>query len=253
MSILKTVSAAQALAIDASLMRSDMGGFALEQLMELAGLAVAECAYKLLHPLPVSSLPGGSRKSVLVICGPGNNGGDGLVAARHLVHFGVPVRVCYPKPVARLTHLVTQLDGLHVPFVPVSALRDSIAQLDTVSGLVVDAIFGFSFAGDVRPPFGEVIETINAECERSRVRVLCVDVPSGWDVDKGNLSGKGIQVQDALISLTAPKPCSLQFKGRHFVGGRFVPPFIQQEYGIDIPPYVGTEQCVELGDKQPLD
>src|SRR5262245_58136095 len=58
------------------------GGTSVEQLMERAGEALAEAAYRFAGPLPV-----------LVLCGPGNNGGDGYVAARHLVERGVQVRV----------------------------------------------------------------------------------------------------------------------------------------------------------------
>lgn len=61
-------------------------GFSVDQLMELAGLSVA-CS--LAAEYPCSSHP-----RVLVLAGPGNNGGDGLVAARHLHHFGYKVEVC---------------------------------------------------------------------------------------------------------------------------------------------------------------
>lgn len=61
--------------------------FSIDQLMELAGLSVAQAIFE--------CYPGGS---VLVVCGPGNNGGDGLVAARHLSLFGCSVTIVYPKP-----------------------------------------------------------------------------------------------------------------------------------------------------------
>ncbi len=66
--------------------------FSVDQLMELAGLSVASA---------VERYYGAQQKKkvrALVICGPGNNGGDGLVAARHLAHFGFSVSVVYPKP-----------------------------------------------------------------------------------------------------------------------------------------------------------
>ena len=65
-------------------------GFSVDQLMELAGLSVACSVY--------AEYPPSSHKRVLVIAGPGNNGGDGLVAARHLYHFGyaVEVRLAFP-------------------------------------------------------------------------------------------------------------------------------------------------------------
>lgn len=74
---------AQAVAIDEELMGPL--GFSVDQLMELAGLSVA-CSL-------AAEFPASSHKRVLVLAGPGNNGGDGLVAARHLVHFGYDVTV----------------------------------------------------------------------------------------------------------------------------------------------------------------
>lgn len=64
-------------------------GFSVDQLMELAGLSVAS-SIESVYPRP-------AYNKVLVLCGPGNNGGDGLVAARHLKHFGFDPTMYYPK------------------------------------------------------------------------------------------------------------------------------------------------------------
>lgn len=85
----KYLSALESAQIDERLMASP--GFSIDQLMELAGLAVAtaiETQYPVSDP---------HHTSVLVVAGPGNNGSDGLVAARHLTHFGYTVEVVYPK------------------------------------------------------------------------------------------------------------------------------------------------------------
>lgn len=77
-------------------------GFSVDQLMELAGLSVATSIAEVYKPSEYSR--------VLAICGPGNNGGDGLVAARHLHHFGYKPSVCYPKRTQKPLYngLVTQ-------------------------------------------------------------------------------------------------------------------------------------------------
>lgn len=85
---------------------------------------------------------------------------------------------------------------------------------------VVDAIFGFSFSGEVREPFPKVIEALRD----TKVPVLAVDAPSSWNIETGppdSGPGKGFN-PPALISLTAPKPLVKWFKGRHFLGGRWV-------------------------------
>ena len=75
------ISASQAAEIDVKLMGPEYG-FTLEQLMELAGLSVAAATQRVFPVTP------DTHQRILVLCGPGNNGGDGLVAARHLAHFG---------------------------------------------------------------------------------------------------------------------------------------------------------------------
>lgn len=109
---------------------------------------------------------------------------------------------------------------------------------------MVDAIFGFSFKGEVREPFTSVIEALRD----TKVPVLAVDAPSSWGVDEGPPAegpGKGYMPQ-ALISLTAPKPLVKWYRGRHFVGGRFLGEEVARRYGIDVPGYEGLDQVVEV-------
>lgn len=228
---LRTLTPKSAAALDEELMST--GRFTLDQLMELAGLAVAQTVYRLSPPT--------STPHVLVACGPGNNGGDGLVAARHLHHFGYRPKCYYPKQSKHehYARLRAQLETLRVPFVSdfVSAAREA--------EFIVDAVFGFSFKGEVREPFPAVI----AALAEAKVPVLAVDAPSSWDIEEGpREDGPGNEYQPtALISLTAPKPLVKWFKGRHFVGGRFVGEEIAEKYGFDLPPYAGADQIVEIG------
>jgi len=84
--------------------------------------------------------------------------------------------------------------------------------------------------------------------EETAVPVTSVDAPSSWDIEEGPpSSGLGSKFMPAtLISLTAPKPLSQHFKGRHFVGGRFVPPSIANKYGFEVPEYAGIDQVIEV-------
>lgn len=93
--------------------------------------------------------------------------------------------------------------------------------------MILDAIFGFSFHPPARAPFDTALRLIG----ESGLPIVSVDIPSGWDVDKGpqevktegdernELSALRPQV---LVSLTAPKQGAKAFQGRHFLGGRFV-------------------------------
>lgn len=77
--------------------------------------------------------------------------------------------------------------------------------------------------------------------------VLSVDVPSSWDIETGPpKEGPGSRfMPQSLISLTAAKPCVKWFQGRHFLGGRFLTPFIVEKYGLDLPEYPEIDQIVE--------
>ncbi|EKX54530.1 hypothetical protein GUITHDRAFT_156874 [Guillardia theta CCMP2712] len=206
-------------------------GFSIDQLMELAGLSVATAT---------SEYCAQNLQRILVVCGPGNNGGDGLVAARHLYHFGYKPVVCYPKQTAKPLYqgLVTQLASLDVP---VLQELPSAEAIERDFDVVVDAIFGFSFKGEIRAPFADIISTL----KKISKPIVSVDVPSGWDVNEGNKGGVGLEPA-VLISLTAPKLCAKHFKGHHFLGGRFVPPAIRDEFGLKLPTYPG------LSRKRPL-
>ncbi|OLL22044.1 NAD(P)H-hydrate epimerase [Neolecta irregularis DAH-3] len=204
---IKMLSAAAASQLDRDLM--SFGAFSIDQLMELAGLSVAQALYKLQQPDP------DRKTNIAILCGTGNNAGDGL-------------RLC------------TQLEALGVPF------KNQLAEVIDPANYIIDALFGFNFSGPVREPFPCVIEAM----EKTLKPILSVDVPSSWDVDNGP-PNKGVGKDfypTALISLTAPKPCFkfLPKTSRHFLGGRFVSPDILKKYGLELPKYPGYEQVVEI-------
>lgn len=82
----------------------------------------------------------------------------------------------------------------------------------------------------------------------TKIPVTSVDAPSSWDIETGPpKEGPGVGFHpDALVSLTAPKPLVGFFKGRHFLGGRFVSPGIAEKYGLELPEYPGIDQVVEV-------
>lgn len=243
---LKTLSAKSAAALDVSLMSTL--GYKLEQLMELAGLSVAQAIYSEYKPV--------EYPNVVVVCGPGNNGGDGLVAARHLKLFGYPNVSIYWPIIGRepfFQNLKTQLELFNVPIVNDIENPNELVNFKKVlkdSNLIVDAMFGFSFKPPLRAPFNHILKEILTKQQSSSTKIFAVDVPSGWDVDNGpNVeSGTNNYMPDALISLTAPKPCSLKLSKNvgHFLGGRFISQDIANDWDFELPKYDGVNQFVKL-------
>ena len=82
---------------------------------------------------------------------------------------------------------------------------------------IIDGIFGFSFKPPIRNPYDCVISAL----KNTKIPVLSIDIPSGWDIEKGNVDNSF--EPEYLISLTLPKEGSKNFKGKHFLGGRFLP------------------------------
>ncbi|XP_063866026.1 NAD(P)H-hydrate epimerase-like [Scylla paramamosain] len=208
--------------------------FSVDQLMELAGMSCAHAIAEAYNPE--------QKKSVLVCCGPGNNGGDGLVCSRHLKFLGFSPVILYPKPNDKplFNNLVKQCHMFDIPFI--EAMPD-LSALDKEYDLIVDALFGFSFKPPVRPLFVPILEILF----QTTVPVISVDIPSGWHVEDGPPKDVPSIAPDMLVSLTAPKLCAKHFKGRyHVLGGRFVPPKLKEKYQLELPPYPGTSQTVVL-------
>jgi NAD(P)H-hydrate epimerase len=145
-------------------------------LMENAARAVADAAWAMLD---------GKDKSVLILCGGGNNGGDGLAAARHLHNRKARVAIALTSDPSRY-----QGDALlNWKIVAAMGLQVSAADPNTIGAskesLLIDAIFGTGLSQPPRPGF----DTLVAAIERAQLPVLAVDIPSGLDCDTGQPAG----------------------------------------------------------------
>ncbi len=147
----------------------------------------------------------GIRGPVVVCCGKGNNGGDGLVIARHLRNAGAAVSVLlFARPEeltadAAVHWRITQklaLPAQSMPSLDEPRLVSELSRADWV----VDALFGTGLTGPVRAPFDRIIACINA----SPARVLAVDIPSGLDADTGTPLGPTVRAQHT-VTFVAPK------------------------------------------------
>ncbi len=174
------------------------GGVPGRELMENAGRAVAEAVLARWDPRPI-----------LVCCGPGNNGGDGFVAARHLVEAGWPVRLALLGDRARLKGDAAQHAALWMGEV----LPLDEALLDG-SELIIDALFG---AGLSRPLDGAARRVVEGMSARGQPAVS-VDVPSGLAGDSGTVLGE-VAVRAALtVTFFRKKPGHLLLPGREQSG-----------------------------------
>ena len=159
-------------AIDQDLFQS----FSVDSLMELAGLSVAEVVLKCFSPTAATAAARPPPR-VLVVVGPGNNGGDGLVAARHLRHFGyTDITLFYPKQSQKplFQNLIKQNEALGNTIIADPDFDPD--DLDTSYDIVIDAVFGFSFKGAPRAPFVNILRRMAS----TSLPVVSVDVPSGY-------------------------------------------------------------------------
>ena len=197
-------------------------------LMENAGRHAADVVLEVLSETCKVSP---SNAQVVILCGGGNNGGDGYVIARHLVNQGVTVRVYTTAEPAKLNgdaatnHAVCARMGLSVwPIIDLEQLHEH-APAWSRAHVVVDALLGTGFSGRVRPNVVSVIERCN-ELEDSVV--VAVDLPSGLDCDTGHPSNATIKAQITVTFVAEKKgfsaPEARPFTGRVVVADIGAPP-----------------------------
>lgn len=162
----------------------------------------------------------GSAGRAFVVCGSGNNGGDGCVIARHLHNAGWSVRLLMTCDESHMSaDLATnwritaamQLDRRTA--VDAAAQEEAVATL-TEDEVVIDALLGTGFAGEVRSPAAELIAALDAARKRATV---AVDVPSGLDCETGQPSQATI-IADLTITFVASKVGFLRPAARPYLG-----------------------------------
>jgi len=160
-------------------------GTSVEELMERAGAALAEAAYRFAGPMPV-----------LVLCGPGNNGGDGYVAARHLAERGVAVRVAAlaePKSAA-----AKRARGQWVGEV------EQLSADTKGAPLLIDALFGTGLTRGL----DEAVSLLLSELVHEAIVSIACDLPSGVETDSGALLNP-LHDYDMTVTFGALKPAHL--------------------------------------------
>jgi len=198
-------------------------------LMENAARHVADVALELVEDV--------DRPGALIVCGPGNNGGDGLAAARHLhnagLHVGLllagPASACAGDPgvqlaiVSRMGLRPAEMD-LRDPAASLARACEALPRLD----LIVDAVLGTGLQRPVIEPLASLLEAMNrragprsdarrASGDAPSARMLAVDVPSGLDADTGEPLGVAVAA-DVTVTFVGIKPGFLRLESQAWVG-----------------------------------
>lgn len=208
-------------------------GIELTQMMENAGRNLAE----LTRRISGDSLAG---LSVCVLCGRGNNGGGGMVAARHLRNRGADVHIIrlaggLKEVPAKQWKILEELGLKNEPYFDLSE-----------AGIILDALIGYGMQGKPRPETAGWIEKINAAGKP----VLSLDAPSGLDTSTGS-AGKPTVRADATMTLALPKTGLFTEAARPYVGKLFladigVPPDLYRKIGLDVKAIFAKDTIISI-------
>ena len=203
------------------------------QLMEIAGFQVARVL--------AMFFDGVHGRRITVVAGSGNNGGDALVAARHLHDHGAAVMVCLASPPPRglgAGHLRTAV-ALGIPVEPIEAP----APAGRPGTVIVDGILGTGIRLPLRADAAAAIAALNA----LGAPTIAVDVPSGLDADTGDGADQCVRAV-ATVTLGLPKPAlrSTRATGRLFVADIGLPPALFGDHEASVRRLFEEETVVEV-------
>lgn len=207
-------------------------GLTTDVLMENAGKAVAEEVRRILNPI--------DQQHILFLIGPGNNGGDGLVAARYLHDWGghVSLYLCRKRPDDANLDLIQQRRLTCIEASQDENL-DKFDKLLSSASCVIDALFGTGKIRPLRSIFPQVLDRVSiAKKANSSLRIIALDLPSGLNTDSGAVDPACLYVDDT-ITLGFPKPGLFNFPGAERAGKVTI-------VDIGIPGYLADSVTTEL-------
>jgi len=208
-------------------------GLPTDVLMENAGKAVAEEVRKILGTI--------NKQCILILIGPGNNGGDGLVAARHLHDWGAKVSLylCSQRPQNDQNLELVHKRGITCVEATQDENLNRLDELLSSANAVIDALFG---TGKIRPLHGILLQVLDrvsrAKKRQPSLHLVALDLPSGLDADTGAVDSACLYADDT-IALGFPKPGLFNFPGAGRVGKITVA-------DIGIPAHLAEQVTTEL-------
>jgi len=206
----------------------------LAQMMENAGRLLANSAIEIFKP-----------QSVTILVGPGNNGADGIVAARYLHNKGIEVEVVLSLEQGDLSDIaVHHLDALKMINVPVGN------NIGKKPDLFIDCLLGYNTKG---APYGKIAEII-AHAKELGVPVLSCDVPSGFELSTKQWHSPGFE-NATCITLGLPKKGMMNNPKipRIYVGDLGIPPGVYKKIGIEIPVLFAEKDFIEIKNNGNID
>ena len=213
-------------------------GITLLQMMENAGRHLALLAKRLLEN-DISDRP------IVVLAGRGNNGGGGLVAARHLLNWGAWVQIVLTHPVEAYSGAAAQqLAILQAMAAPVAWAEEGWEL--PPADLLIDALIGYGLQGAVEGKTRDLIQLANS----TMAVILSLDAPSGLDTTTGTIAEPTIRA-NATMTLALPKVGLLQKQAQSAVGHLFVadisvPPDLYDELGFTVPPFFAIDPILPV-------
>jgi NAD(P)H-hydrate epimerase len=170
---------------------SSLFGMKKEYMMENAGHGLADFILSVMGPIL-------SGKKIVAFCGTGNNGGDAMVASRHLsgnygsditvIILGDPINIRTEEASVNF-NIIRRMKSIKL-FYSDNALENAAEQIANAD-IIIDGIFGTGIKGNIKRPHSSAIEIINA----SNAYILSVDIPSGLDPDTGNTHDKCVKAK----------------------------------------------------------
>jgi len=181
-------------------------------LMENAGKAVAEEVRKILDTI--------DQQRILILLGPGNNGGDGLVAARHLHDWGAKVSLYLfgQRPADDSNFKLVQERNITSLEISQDVNLEKLNELLLATDTIIDALFGTGKSRPLRGIFLQALDTVGRiKKKRTDLRIIALDLPSGLDADTGAVDPACLYA-DYTITLGFPKPGLFNSPGKERIG-----------------------------------
>ncbi len=189
---------------------ANSNGTSYLRLMENAGAACAKAIrdkYKITED---------TKKKVTVVCGKGNNGGDGFVIARKLYECGCSVIVILAGGTPRTEQskeMFSRIEQMPINIITFDANKSSALDALLNSDIIVEAVFGIGLEREVSDIYAELFRYINS----SKGQIVSIDVPAGLNGDTGEILGEVI-CADFTIAVSSAKPCHVLLPGSKYCG-----------------------------------